>query len=137
MAVSDGGIAGRLFGVEPTPAQRREIDRITDELATLGPCLPGTVITRLGPCGKAACSCKADPPKLHGPYRSWTRKISAKTVTRLLTEEQLEDYQPWLDNAKRLRALVAQLEALTMAMVEADPRWRPPDPVDKTRSARR
>ncbi|MGH9188311.1 MAG: DUF6788 family protein, partial [Acidimicrobiales bacterium] len=31
---------------------------------------------------------------MHGPFRSWTRKIAGKTATRLLTEEQLASYQP-------------------------------------------
>jgi hypothetical protein len=132
-----GWIAASIGAVEPTPAQRAEIARITAEIAALGPSLPGSVTTRLGPCGKEACSCKADPPRLHGPYRSWTRKVAAKTVTRHLSEEQLQEYQPYFDNARRLRALVAELEAVTLAIVENDPRWdtpsrlRTPRAVDK------
>jgi hypothetical protein len=121
-----GWIAASIGAVEPTPAQRAEIARITAEIAAVGPCLPGSVTTRLGPCGKEACACKADPPRLHGPYRSWTRKVAAKTVTRHLSEDQLEEYQPYFDNARRLRALVAELEAVTLAIVEADPRWDVP-----------
>jgi hypothetical protein len=30
-------------------------------------------------------------------------------VTRVLTDDQLEDYREWLDNARRLKDLVAQL----------------------------
>ena len=118
-----GWIAGRLRGVEPTSEQRGQFARIAAELAAIGPCLAGSVVTRLGPCGKDACSCKADPPRLHGPYHSWTRKVAAKTVTRLLSEEQLEEYQSYIDNDRRLRALVAELEALTLAIVASDPRW--------------
>lgn len=143
-----GWIAGRLRGVEPTAKQHRELARIAAELAAIGPCLSGSVVTRLGPCGKEACSCKADPPRLHGPYHSWTRKVAAKTVTRHLSEEQLEEYQPYIDNDRRLRGLVAELEALTLAIVESDPRWDDHarlrstgtpvrSPVDKTRSKAR
>ena len=123
----EGWIAASIGAVEPTPAQRAEIARITAAIAAIGPCLPGSVTTRLGPCGKEACSCKADPPRLHGPYRSWTRKVAAKTVTRHLSEEQLAEYQPYFDNARRLRTLVAELEALTVTMVESDPLWEAPD----------
>ena len=132
--------------VEPTFAQRAQIDRIAAELASIGPSLPGSVTTRLGPCGKEACACKADPPRLHGPYHSWTRKVAAKTVTRHLSNEQLEEFQPYLDNHRRLRVLVAELEALTLAMVESDPRFHDPHrlrsaragtAVDNSRSARR
>ncbi len=105
------------------PTQRAELKRIQKELSTLGPCLPGSVVIRTGRCGKPHCPCKADPPRLHGPYRSWTRKIAAKTVTRIFSEQQLDDYQPWLDNHRKLKALVHQLETLTTSIVEEDPRW--------------
>jgi len=43
-------------------------------------------------------------------------------VTRMLTDEQVLDYQEWFDNAKTLRALTGELEALSLAIVEEDPR---------------
>ena len=46
-----------------------------------------------------------------------------KTVTRLMSDEQLADYGPWIDNERHLRALVADMEALSSAIVEDDPRW--------------
>ena len=78
---------------------------------------------RLTRCGKANCRCHADPPALHGPYHQWTRKVDNKTVTRLMSDEQLADYGPWIDNERHLRALVAEMEALSLAIVEDDPRW--------------
>ena len=42
---------------------------------------------------------------------------------RILTGEQLADYQPWFDNHRRLRELIAELEELSLAIAEADPRW--------------
>ena len=64
-----------------------------------------------------------DTQVLHGPYHQWTRKVTAKTVTRLMSDEQLDDYGPWIDNERRLRSLVAELESLSLGIVEADPRW--------------
>jgi hypothetical protein len=46
-----------------------------------------------------------------------------KTATRILSDEQLADYAPWFDNHKRLRELIAELEDLSLAIAEADPRW--------------
>lgn len=108
-------------GVETSAQARRRIARA---FAEIDHALPGTITIRLGPCGKRACRCHAEPPQLHGPYISWTRKIDGKTVTRLLTEEQWADYRPWFENAKRLRELTAELEALSLQEVEDDPRWR-------------
>ena len=39
-----------------------------------------------------------------------------------LPDEQLDDYRQWLGNHRRLRALVAELEALTLAVADAGPR---------------
>ena len=66
--------------------------------------------------------CHADPPRLHGPYWQWTRKVAAKTVCRWLSADQHRDYQAWIDNDRRLRELLARLEALGAAAFEADPR---------------
>ncbi len=107
----------------PTPAQRAEARRIARSLADVGFVLPGTMTERLTRCGKANCRCHAEPPVLHGPYHQWTRKVDNKTVTRLMSDEQLADYGPWLDNERHLRALVAEMEALSLAIVEDDPRW--------------
>lgn len=119
-------IAGKLKGMEPTKRQQAALQRITAELAGLGPCLPGSVVVRIGRCGKPACSCHDDPPRLHGPFRSWTRKIAGKTATRLLSQEQLLAYQPLFDNHRRLKTLVRDLEQLSAAIVEHDPRWNTP-----------
>jgi hypothetical protein len=102
------------------------LKRIRRELSAIGPCLPGSLVVRHGRCGKAYCSCRSDPPKLHGPFRSWTRKVAGKTVTRLLSEEQMVDYEAMFENERRLRALLHELEELGLEMAEEDPRWKAP-----------
>jgi hypothetical protein len=103
--------------------QRAQQRRIAKAVAELDFALPGSVVVRNTRCGSPGCACHAEPPKLHGPYIVWTRKVAAKTVTKVLTEEQLRDYQPWLDNARKLRSLVTELHDLTLQIVEADPRF--------------
>ena len=113
--------------MDSVPLTRRQQDRaarIAAELASLGLALPGTLIERRIRCGKPGCRCHADPPVLHGPYWQWTRKVAGKTITRLVPDEQLADYRQWLDNHRRLRALVAELEALTLAIADTGPRGR-------------
>jgi hypothetical protein len=101
--------------MEPSPAQQAALDTITAGLAAAaGPALPGTLTIRSYACGKTSCRCHADPPRLHGPYAEWTRKIAGKTITRRLTPAELADYQPLFDTAKKLRALLAGLQDLTM-----------------------
>jgi len=92
---------------------------IASELGRAGFALPGTVLVRTT-CGKKNCGCHADPPRLHRPYIQWTRKVNNKTVTRNLTDEQWHRYAEWFENAKRLRELLADLEALSMEIFEHD-----------------
>jgi hypothetical protein len=107
--------------MEVTPAQREALSQITAGLAAAGLALPGTLTIRASRCGKQNCRCHADPPRLHGPYAEWTRKINGKTVTRRLTPAELADYQPLFDNARKLRALIAELQDLTLDIIEAQP----------------
>jgi Family of unknown function (DUF6788) len=113
--------------VPPTPGQRARAQAIAAEisarLAGLAFALPGTVAERLTRCGRANCRCHADPPRLHGPYHQWTRKKNGRTATKILTDDQLADYAPWFDNHKRIRELLAELEALSLDIAENDPRW--------------
>lgn len=107
-------------------AERRAAERrIARALAQVGFALPGSVSVRHYRCGKPNCGCHADPPRLHGPSVQWTRKINAKTVNRVLTAEQWEDYRPWFEAARTLRALVNELEALSLEIFEQDERWPP------------
>jgi hypothetical protein len=107
--------------MEPTAAQRAALAKITAEIAAAaGPALPGTLTVRAYACGKPNCRCHADPPRLHGPYAEWTRKIGGTTVTRRLTPRELAEYQPLFDNAKKLRALLTELQDLTLEIVQAD-----------------
>jgi len=105
--------------MEPTADQRAALGKITAEIAAAaGPALPGTLTVRAYACGKPGCRCHADPPRLHGPYAEWTRKIGGKTVTRRLTPAEFADYQPLFDNAKKLRALLAELQDLTLQIID-------------------
>jgi hypothetical protein len=103
-----------------------EVARLGEAIAAVarsGLALPGTVTHRHTRCGKEGCRCMADPPVLHGPYWSWTRKVNTKTTTRYLSDEQMADYRAFFENAKALRDLVAELEALSLDAIERDRRW--------------
>ena len=106
--------------MNPTAGQQQALDQLAAELAAAaGPALPGTLVVRAYECGKPRCRCHTSPAARHGPYAEWTRKIGGKTITRRLTSQQLADWQPLFDNAKKLRALLAELQDLTLAIIEA------------------
>jgi hypothetical protein len=103
-------------------AQAREIATELAKIARTGMVLPGSITERRTRCGHPSCRCHSDPPRLHGPYWQWTRKVAAKTVGRWLSADQHHDYQTWIGNDRRLRELLSQLEALGIAALETDPR---------------
>jgi Family of unknown function (DUF6788) len=114
---------------KPTTPPKQRLKELLDELSELGFCLPGSLSTRQMRCGNPRCRCRADPPQLHGPYTYWTRKVAGRSVAQLLTAEQLERYQPWIDNHRRLRQLVSELEALAVQTAQHAEAWeRKPKP---------
>ncbi len=108
---------------QTSPADDRRRSALLTQISDLGYCLPGTLTERLTRCSSSGCRCRSEPPALHGPYYSWTRKIGGKTVTRTLTAEQAHRYQPWFDDARRLRALAAELEALSLRLARDAEGW--------------
>ncbi len=98
--------------------QRRQQRKIASAIASIDLALPGSVEVRRTRCGKPSCRCHTDDAARHGPYIVWTRKVNARTVTKVLSEEELARYQKWLDNARRLRELVDELHRLTLQIVE-------------------
>lgn len=105
-----------------TPADQRR-RQILDEIASLGYCLPGSIVDRTSRCGNPNCRCHSDAAHRHGPYRSWTRKVAGKTVTRNLSDNQLQRYQDWFDNDRRLKALVTELEELSITIADQAEGW--------------
>src|SRR6266852_2316334 len=109
--------------VRVAASHQAEATKIAAELAAIartGMVLPGSITERRTRCGHRNCACHADPPRLHGPYWQWTRKVAAKTICR------------WL------RELLTRLEALGAAALEADPRWQRrtrPAPADTSQTS--
>lgn len=110
--------------VAPAAIERRRA-KITAEIAALGLPLPGSLVERQTRCGNSGCRCHAEPPQLHGPYLTWTRKVENKTITRTLSPEQAERLRPLLDRSRRLRELVAELESLGLQHLNSDPALPP------------
>jgi len=110
-----------------TPASTELRQRqITDQIAQLGLCLPGSLVQRTTRCGSPRCRCHTDPSHLHGPYPLWIRKVGAKTITRTLSPAQLERYRPLFDYTKRLRELISELKTLSAETVDQAEGWTTP-----------
>lgn len=104
-------------------AQRQQARQIATELAKIArsaDVLPGTITERLTRCGRPNCACKADPPRRHGPYWHWTRKIKNKTVGSYLNKNQADECERWIANDHRIRELLSALERIGIERLEAE-----------------
>jgi hypothetical protein len=75
-----------------------------------------------------------DLPGERRRLRRHRRRLPRRHAAGYLSDDQLDDYQPWFDNHQRLRELVSELETLSQAIADADPRWnrRPAAPTGRT-----
>jgi len=89
------------------------------ELADIGIVLRGSIAVRSARCGQPICCCKADPPKLHGPYNFWSRKVAGKTVNVILPSEQAARCQQWSRNMRRTDKILRQMQALGLLAAQA------------------
>ena len=97
----------------PSDAQAR-LQALKDQIQKLGFVRPGSLVRRFMPCGNPTCRCMADPPQLHGPYYQWSIKVGGKTRSLRLSEEQAKMCAGWIADHKRLKALVRQMERLSL-----------------------
>jgi len=97
---------------------QRSYRELAEHIADIGFIAAGTITRRHTRCGKPNCRCHADPPRLHGPYYQWTAKVDGKTVTKRLTENQAQLYQQWIDNDRKLRALIKQMRHVAAKATE-------------------
>jgi hypothetical protein len=92
---------------------------LLSELADLGLVLRGSIARRMTRCGNPSCGCKASPPRLHGPYYLWTRKVAGKTITAQLPPEQAALCLDWSRNMHKLDRIVRELQAIGLQAATA------------------
>jgi hypothetical protein len=78
----------------------------------------GSLVRRFMPCGKPGCRCQARPPRLHGPYYQWTRKLRGKTVTVRVNQVQAVLIRRWIASGRQLDKLVRQMERISHRITE-------------------
>lgn len=86
---------------------------LTERLVETGFIWQGSLQWRMLTCGKMNCACRTDPEARHGPYPYWTRKEKQKTVSKLLSTEEAELYEEWIDNRRQLERIVRAMQKLS------------------------
>ena len=87
--------------------------QLSEQLADIGFIWQGSIQRRMLSCGKAGCACQSNPHARHGPYVYWTRKEHQKTVAKLLTEEEADLYEEWIENRQHLEGIVSEMKKLS------------------------
>jgi hypothetical protein len=97
---------------------QRDYRQLQLTLSRIGYFRRGTLLKRFMPCGKPGCACQATPPRLHGPYYQWTRKVAGKTVTVRLSAKQAELLADWIAAGKELDRIIAEMERLSLTATD-------------------
>ena len=96
----------------------QEYQKLRDQLAQTGYITTGSITTVYRKCGKSYCFCAKNEKAVHGPYSVWTRKVKGKTVTRNLTDAQVELCRECIQNMRRLEAIIDKMKELTVKYIE-------------------
>jgi len=114
----------------------RQYRQLQLALSRIGYFCRGTLLKRFMPCGKPGCACQAAPPRLHGPYYQWTRKVDGKTVTVRLSAEQADLLEAWIAAGRQLDRTIAEMEKLSLRATDRLLQRLPP-PARKVPETRR
>lgn len=100
--------------------------RLASTLAQIGFLWPGTVQKQMLTCGKPRCGCHKSLEARHGPYWYWTSKKAGKTISKKLKPQEAEIIEQWIENRRRLEAIVKEMmeissQALPLTLREKDP----------------
>ncbi len=91
---------------------RRDYEAAKARIAEVGFVCEGSLLARLTCCNNPNCRC-ARLEGRHGPYWQLTWKEDGRTVTRVLSEVAAERYLEWIDNRRRLEAVLAEMRQLS------------------------
>jgi len=96
----------------------QEYQKLRDQLIQTGYICTGSITTVYRKCGKSYCFCAKDENAVHGPYSVWTRKVKGKTVTRNLTDAQVELCRECIQNMRKLEVIIGKMKELTVKYIE-------------------
>jgi hypothetical protein len=108
--------AGSKIGSRSPARQRRRFQRLARALAQTEWILQGTICPRRLPASRRGLGGRRQK---HGPYYQWTFKAAGKTVTVNLSAAQQRSYQQAIDRNRKLKAMLAEMRALTRQYLEA------------------
>jgi hypothetical protein len=103
---------------ERMQAYQDKHQKFSARLSEIGFIWPGNIQWRYLTCGKPNCTCKKDPEARHGPYAYWTSKKANKTVSSLLSPEEADLLEEWIENRRKLEAIIREMKKLSQKIFE-------------------
>jgi hypothetical protein len=94
-------------------AYAQDYRRLAAQLAETGYLWSGSITRQRLTCGKPSCACHGDRARRHGPYAYWSTKVKGRTVNRLLSEEEADFYEEWIENRRRMQKLQREMIKLS------------------------
>ena len=96
---------------------RRMLDSRVGRLTGGKPILAASLVHTSKHCGRQGCHCRQGGP-LH-PAWHLTFKVQGKTRTVYVPLDLLEEVRSWVVEHKRIKALLAEIHTLTVALVRS------------------
>ena len=87
--------------------------QLARSLSQIGFIWHGNLQRRLLKCTNPKCLCKKDNAARHGPYPYWTTKVTQKTVTKLLTAEEADLYERWIENRRQFERTINEMKQIS------------------------
>ena len=91
----------------------KQYTEVKERIRQVGFICGGSLIERWVTCGNPKCPCSRDPEKLHGPYYQLSWKEKGKSVSRFLSSEEAALYREWINNRRKLAALIDEMHAIS------------------------
>jgi len=108
-------LAEKAMRIPEHPTQiRRMLDARRAALAADKPVLAGTLTQVRKRCGQPSCHC------YHGePHLAWhlTYKVQGRTRTVYVPVDLLDEVRAWIEEHKRIKALLGEIHELTVALI--------------------
>jgi hypothetical protein len=92
---------------------QKEFRKLAQSLSNLGFIWHGNLQRRMLPCKSQNCACNTAGKPQHGPYPYWTTKVQQKTVTKLLSAEEADLYEEWIQNRRKLESTLKKMNDIS------------------------
>jgi len=97
---------------------KKQYAQLAQSLSDLGFIWHGNLQRRMLPCKNPKCDCTLKGKPQHGPYPYWTTKVNQKTVTKLLTSEEADLYERWIENRRRLETTIKKMNEISKSVAK-------------------